>query len=144
MDDFKNYSELELLFIKEQLWLHSEELTELFERDIQRKNLIRDENLLNTFTDGSNYRVFERSGRVYLTLAFPIYSRFIEINYHKKIKQETNNIAEKKFGTKKKKKDTQWYSRNMYGSQNLLIGRLMWGLSDIERERLKNILEREK
>ena len=41
------------------------------------------------------------------------------------------------------KKNAKWYARNVYGAQNKLIGKLMWGLSDIEREKIKNQLLQE-
>jgi hypothetical protein len=148
----KPYSELELLFIKEQLYVHSEELTDLFVADIERKNLFKSGDLLSVFESGSPYKVWNSSGSVVLSMKFPDYGRFIEINFHKKLRTENNKDNAKKWGAKEKekakanskRKNTDWYTRNVYGSQNLLIGRLMWGLGDIEIQRLKNILEKEK
>ena len=128
------------LFIEETLNQHSEELTDLFVDSINRKNLIASEHLLKTF-QGDPWKVYSNGSTSILSLKFANYGRFIEINRKKKIKTESRTANGKKFT--KKRKNTSWYTRNVYGSQNLLIGRLMWGLSDIEMVRLKKILKKD-
>ena len=128
------------LFIEETLNQHSEELTDLFVDSINRKKLIESEHLLKTF-QGDPWKVYSKGSTSILSLKFANYGRFIEINQKKKIKTESTKANGKKFT--KKRKNTSWYTRNVYGSQNLLIGRLMWGLSDIEMDRLKKILKKD-
>ena len=104
-----------------------------------------------TFTGGNPFQVFQRGGQVVLSASFPDHGRFIEIQQKikKKIKTQSLDISAALWGltdAKKKKpsKNTQWYTKNVYGAQNRLIGRLMYGFTDIERERLTKILNREK
>ena len=138
------YTDIEKLFIQEELDQHAEYLSDLFVEDIEKNKLIKHSWLLDTFTSGNPFTISYRGNQVILSVKFPDYGRFIEIQQRKPIKTETQKGNASKWGTKKKakKKNTSWYTRNVYGSQNLLIGRLMYGLSDIERERLKNILQR--
>ncbi len=139
-----NYSDIEKLFIREELHLHSDYLSDLFVEDIEKKKLIDSTQLLDTFTAGNPFSISEKGGQIVLSVKFPDHGRYIEIQQRKKIKVETSKGNAAKWGAKKKskKKNTSWYTRNVYGSQNLLIGKLMYGLSDIERERLKNILNK--
>jgi len=79
---------------------------------------------------------------VVLSIKFPDYGRFIEIQKHKhRIKTESRSSNEAKWRKKQKKKDTSWYSRNAYGALNKLIGNLMYGYSDEVMERLKEELK---
>ena len=128
------------LFIKTTLEKHSEELSELFIGSIKRKRLINSEDLIETI-QGNPWKVHKRGEAQILSVEFANYGRFIEINQKKKIKTESRKANGKKFT--KKRKNTSWYTKNVYGSQNLLIGRLMWGLSDIEMDRLKKILKKD-
>ena len=43
-----------------------------------------------------------------------------------------------------KKKNNRWYARSMYSGYYKLVSRIMYGLSDLEIERLKGILENRK
>ncbi len=140
------YDQIETLCIKEELHQHADHLSDLFVEDIEKNKLIKHSWLLDTFTASNPFTISESNGQIILSVKFPDYGRFIEIQQRKKIKIETQKDNAAKWGVKKKtkKKNTSWYTRNVYGSQNLLIGKLMYGLSDIERERLKNILQKEK
>ncbi len=144
------YSDIELLFILDTLERHQEYLEELFIRDIGRKKMIKSKTLLSGFEQGHYTKSFQKGNSGVLQLKFPDYGRWVEIQYHKKKKipiLETSKSASK-WGVKKdsqkkrKRKNTSWYTRNVYGSLNKLIGTLMFGLSDIERERLKEFLGR--
>lgn len=137
------YSDIEALFIKEELDKHSEYLSDLFVDDIGRKKLVDSGKLLSVFTNANPFKISQNSNEITLSLKFPTYGRFIEIQQRKPIQIETSkeNAAKWKGKQKPKRKKTDWYTRNVYGSQNLLIGRLMYGLGDIEMKRLKGILE---
>jgi len=133
-----NYNEIEHQYIKEQLELHAKYLAELFREDISQKKLFETGSLSGTFATTSNFKEYESLGNHHLELKFTDYGRFIEIAFHKKIK--TQKDIENPFAKKPKNKNTNWYSPNVYGSQNRLIGRLMYGLSDIEIQRIKGML----
>ena len=134
------FNDIELLFIEEVLDQHGEYLFDLFQDTIDSKALKETENL----ADSIQFKVTQDSRGPKLSFTFPSYGRFIEINFHKRRQNssifgiERSNSQHLK---KKKKKDTDWYTRNVYGSLNRLIGILMYELSDSERLRLKNLLE---
>jgi len=147
------FSDLELLFIAETLDQHGEYLSDLFTESIEQKNLISDEDsqhLIDSISFKTQY-----GNNPKLSFSFPDHGRFIEIRYHKKStntelwSQDATNKAlwgrhtSGKAKAKKKKKDTRWYARNLYGSMNRLIGILMYELTDQERNRLKSIIERQ-
>lgn len=141
------YNAIELTWIKDVLDQHGEYLVDLIQETIREKNLIKSGELqesisYKTSMDGNNPK---------LSLSFISYGRAIEINYHKKsrntqsmLKPNTNAIvwgSMRKNAKTKKKKDTNFYARNAYGSLNRLIGILMYEFSDYERARIKGILE---
>lgn len=134
---------LENLFIQEELDQHGEYLMDLLQEAIEEKKLIVTRELMESMY----YLVNKREGRNSLALSFFGYGRAIEIRYHlskntrKLDKPSTNRML---FGMRDKKptrkKNTQWYSKNVYGSLNRLIGRVMYGMGEQERERLTKIL----
>jgi hypothetical protein len=136
-----DYNAIENQFIKEQLEKHAKFLNELYTKDIVFKNLIKDRDLIDASANTSNYKIYESGGNHHhLELKFPDHGRLIEIAFHKKIKTQKDIVNPFVLKKKVKKKNTNWYSRNTYGALNRLIGRLMWGLSDIEIERIKKLL----
>lgn len=140
------YNEVEQLFIQEILDQHGEYLTDLFVNSIQIKKNINTGELLA----GISYRVRKERNNFILSFTFPEYGRQIEIAYHKSKNSRkfaavnTNrllwNIRSNKDKTKKRK-DTLWYSKNLYGAQNTLIGRLGSEFTKDEIMRLKAIIE---
>lgn len=152
--DEGRFSELELLFIAETLDQHGEYLSDLFTESIEEKNLISDEDTQHLI-DSISFKT-QYGNNPKLQFNFPDHGRFIEIRYHKKStntelwSQESINKAlwgrhtAAKVKAKRKKKDTRWYARNLYGSMNRLIGILLYELTDEERKRLTQILERQK
>ncbi len=143
------YNELELAFIEEVLDQHGEYLADLLIDDIEQKNLVDSGKLI----EGIDYRVSKYGIDPVLLFSFPAYGRFIEINFHKKSQNE--NIWDSKQANRdilglrsnrkrKKKKDTRWYARNVYGSINRLLGVLGSEFTEHEKARLQRILDRQK
>jgi len=133
------FTDVELLFIEEVLDQHGEYLYDLFVDTIDNKNLKKSEDLINSI----NYKVSKDFRGPKLRFTFESHGRFIEINYFKR-RLNSSILGDRQNSRKlkgKKKKDTQWYTRNTYGSLNRLIGVLMYELSDNERSRLKGILD---
>jgi hypothetical protein len=146
------FSELELTFIAEVLDQHGEYLTDLLVDAIESKKLISQEDK-DHLIESISYDTTKFGINPALVINFPAYGRFIEINYHKRSKntslldQDSANKAlwgrsNTKKLTRKKKKDTRWYSKNVYGSLNRLIGILMYEFTEEERARLTNILQK--
>lgn len=143
------FNDEELLFIQETLDLHGEAVADLLMDAIEAKQLIKEGNLLECI----EYRVTYEGHNPKLSIKFPDYGRFIEINYHKKstnstmwndLAAERNNAVlggrnKKKLG--KKKKDTRFYAKTAYGTLNELIGKIMYGYSDIELARVKEMIK---
>jgi len=147
------YNEIELLFIREILDQHGEYLFDLLSEGIESKALIKEGVLL----DSLHYKVSMRGNNPVLSYYFVSHGRFIEIRYFKKSQNtrqwKTVNTEkelwkirskEDRLSRKKKKKDTNWYTRNVYGSQNRLIGRIGSEFTTEEITRLKNILSLQK
>ena len=141
-------AQIEQHWIAEKLDEHGEYLTDLFIEAIQQKDIINSGELLDYFDSGSKWKVANIAGTGMLSFPFFNYGRFVEIQSIKrrKIKTETpdTNAAIWGIKTKKKKsrtKNAQWYTKNVYGAQNRLIGRIMYGLSDIERNRIIETLK---
>lgn len=139
------------MYISEVLYQHGEYITDLVTDAIESKGLISDKDK-DHLIDSISTKVYNMKGiNPMLVLNFPSYGRFIEIKYHKNSRNtdilqriSTNKSIIQGVGTNRKmmkKKDTRWYSKNVYGSLNRLIGMLMYEFSDQERERLTRILE---
>ncbi|WP_321520008.1 hypothetical protein [uncultured Bacteroides sp.] len=133
--------ELKLLFIQEELSQHGEWLVDVLSEAIEKRGLMRTENLLESV----DYKTFTEGQNPGLRVSFFSYGRAFEIAGRKKINRhsvDTNKmIWKQKKNRNVMKKNTQWYVRNMYGGLNRLISRVMYGLSDVEIARLKGILE---
>ena len=145
---------MELTFIAEVLDQHGEYLTDLLVDAIESKKLISQEDK-DHLIESISYDTTKFGINPALVINFPAYGRFIEINYHKRSKntglldQDSANKAlwgrsNTKKLTRKKKKDTRWYAKNVYGSLNRLIGILMYEFTEEERARLTNILQQQK
>lgn len=143
--DATEQKRIENLFVQEELDQHGEFLMDLLVEAIEAKDLVKTQALMESMY----YTVNKREGNNSLTLNLFGYGRAIEIRYHtsknsrKLEKVNTNQLLWKARGheVRKKRKDTRWYSHNVYGSLNRLFGRIAWGLSEQEKERLKKILE---
>lgn len=143
------YSDLELEFIAGSLATHGTYLKDLLQEAINAKKLIKDGSLLS----GINFGVQKYGQDPALTFSFASYGRFIEIRYHKKSlnsmlwKQSHAEAKAAIWGRRqpkvrsRKKKDTRWYAKTVYGSINELIGHIMYDMSSQELSRLKNIIE---
>jgi len=140
--------ELEYEFIVESLdvWADVWVIPEL-EDAIDRLNLKNTGDLRTSFSSK-----VVRGVNPKLELTFLSYGRAIEIAYHKKRSKNTSKFLREQtnkslWGVKSKsksKKDTRWYSKNVYGSLNRLIGKLMYEYDDVALERMKNILSKAK
>lgn len=136
--------ELKLLFIQEELSQHGEWLVDALTEAIEKRGLMRTENLL----DSVDYKTFNSGQNPGVRVSFFSYGRAFEIAGRKKINRHSADTNKMIWNMKQNrhsiKKNTQWYARNMYGGLNKLISRVMYGLSDVEIARLKGILENRK
>lgn len=111
--------------------------------DIANKNLIKDGELKSGIS-WQVERIGQKGGK--LTMDFPMHGRFIEIQYHKKSTnaQKLSSINRDIWGVKenrpRKRKDTRWYTHNVYGELNSLIGELMYGLTDAVKAQMRRDL----
>jgi len=132
--------DIEQEFIELELDEHYAYLADLFIDDINNKKLIKSEKLLNHFENENVSEINKGSYGTTLKIKFPNYGRFIEIQSKKKIKSNNIDTNALLWGVKeaksKKKKNTDWYTKNVYGAQGRLIGRIMYGFSDIVRQQI--------
>jgi len=128
---------LEFRFVQASLKKYGFELRNLMIQDIDDKNLINESVLMH----GINFEV-KRAGYMggSLKFTFPSYGRFIEINYFKRrntsISSIRNEAIHSIYGIRKrkpKKKDTRFYTHNVFGLLNDLIGELMYGFTEAVR-----------
>lgn len=87
-----------------------------------------------------------------LLFYFPDYGRFMEIQYYKRSANYRGGLGrltnwqamtqtKRGFQSMKKKKDTRWYTRNVMGNLNQLIGELMYGLTDaVKNEMISKLI----
>lgn len=139
-------SDIEQLFIRETLDQHGEYLSDLFVDAIEKKGLIDQGNLLSNIY----YRVEKRGPSFVLAFTFKGYGRVIEIMYHKRRRNAIESIRKnldvwntRKRERQPRRKDTRWYARNLYGAQNKLIGKLMYGLTEDTSKRLRAIIQKQ-
>ena len=143
------FSELELAFIDDQLDQHGERVRDLLMEAIEARDLIKDGNLL----DGITWRVGRYGINPHLEISFPDYGRFIEIGYFKKrsnntgmwtrTNEEANRALlgiRRKKKSSRRKKDTRFYAKTVYGTLNTLIGKIMYEFTDAEMERMKQVI----
>lgn len=138
----RNSEELKLLFIEEELSQHGEWLCDVLSEAIEKRKLIESGELQGSV----NYSSFKSGENPGLRVSFVKYGRFLDIEGYKK-KKHTVDTNREIWGIRQnrvRKKNTQWYARNMYGGLNRLISRIMYGLTDAEVERLKGILNNRK
>jgi hypothetical protein len=135
---------LEFRFVQASLKKYGFELKNLMEKDIDDKDLIQSTNLQT----GISFEV-KRAGYAggVLKFTFPSYGRFIEIHYFKKrnnsISSLRNDATNTIWGIRKKsraKKDTRWYTHNVFGLLNELIGELMYGFTESVRLNMRKQL----
>lgn len=140
------YSDEEILFIKEILDQHGEYLTDILVDDLKKKKLKYKGKLLSQFEDSIPYSVNQSGINPKLLFSFFGYGRAIEINYHKSKNAKKFSSSKDIWGVKKRKrrKNTKWYTHNVMGSLNRLLGVLGSEYSEHERKRLKNILDNQK
>ena len=140
------YNEVELLFIQEVLDQHGEYLADLLTDDVEKKRLRKKDELLSSI----HYKVTKYGIDPVLQVSFMSYGRAIEIAWHKRsqnTKKWVTDTNKEVWGInrrKKRKKNTLWYARNVYGSQNRLISILSNEFTNEEQARLKNILHQQK
>lgn len=140
------YNDVELLFIERTLEMHGEYLTDLLREEIEKKGLIKDQDLL----DSIDFDVRKYGIDPVLLVNFLSHGRFIEIRYHKKSKN-TSGIFSPNPNTllwgmrenrkRTKKKDTRWYAKTAYGTINHLLSTLATDFSEEEVKNLKRILQ---
>lgn len=143
-----DFDDVELEFVKRTLREHGEYLVKILRESIEEKDLLKDGILI----DSIDYKVSEYSINPILYIEFKGYGRAIEIAWHKRKKTSKNTNSWEKsvnqdiwgFGQtnkkKKARKDARWYSKNVYGSLNRLIGILSYELSDELRKKIKKDL----
>lgn len=138
-----NLTTVEEMFVLELLKEHAEYISDMLERDIIRKNLKITEALLKSL----HVWVDKNGSNLCLFLGFYSYGRAVEIQDNKNVKfvrknkeglSRSNAISSIRRAAKKDKK---FYAKNVYGSLNRLIGRMQSGYSEMEIQRIKNILE---
>jgi hypothetical protein len=136
MARIQRFDDKQMEFISDVLNEHGDFLKGILQDAIQEKKLLVSGDLsasikTDTSMSGNNPK---------LSLSFTSYGRAIEIRYHRKSSNtqkfmvadtksllygmRSNNIQ------RKKKKDTRWYARNVYGSLNRMIGILMYEYGD--------------
>lgn len=134
----KELSDVEKLFVMEVLDTHGEYVVDLLADSITEKKLRITDDLI----DSLDYKVTQRGSDYVLNISFMSYGRAIEIALFKsrRLRREANASDKKKI-RRAKHKDTRFYSHNVYGSINRLLGRMSSEYSDAEIARLKGILE---
>jgi len=145
------FSELELAFIDDALDQHGEHIRDLLMDAIEARNLIKEGVLLG----GITWRVGRYGINPHLEIMFPDYGRFVDIKGYQARKQSSNTkhwresininndllgIRSKAKPKQKRLKDTKFYSKTVYGTLNELIGKIMYGFTDAEMERMKKVI----
>lgn len=134
--------ELKLLFIEEELLQHGEWLTDVLTDAIEKRKLRRTDDLLHSV----NYSAFKEGKNPGLRFSFLSYGRAVDIAAYKQNRHKVDTMRDI-WGQKQntmKKKNNRWYAQSMYSGYYKLVSRIMYGLSDLEIERLKGILEARK
>ena len=134
---------IKLLYQKEVLYRHGDYLMDLLDMAIEKKKLKNKGELKESLSFDVKK---DFAGRLILQISFLGYGRAVEIRYHKSKNQKT--WAEQRRNdvwglNRKRRKDTRWYARNVYGSINRLIAVMREEFSKEEIQRLKRILEKE-
>ena len=128
-------------FVNRALENHGKRLDNLLRQTISQRRLKQKGKLLSSISHSVS-----SPGNPSLKYSFYGYGRAIEIKWHK-MKHNRNayrqrgeesvfNIREKR----KRRKNTNWYSRNVYGSVNRLWSEISFGYIDHEADKLKDSL----
>lgn len=142
MDKNDISDDVKLLYIEEELSQHGEWLCDVLTEAIEKRQIMQTQALFES-VDYSTFKEGENPG---VRVNFLTYGRFVDIAAyrHKSNHQVDTNREVWGIRHNRKHKPKQWYARNMYGGLNRLIGRVMYGLTDQEIERLKGILTNRK
>ncbi len=136
------FNEIEMLYVKDRLLKWGVETIKLFRKEIKYKRLRIGDVLIESLRPIIAMEGYDPK----IEFAFYGYGRAIEIEYFKKQKLNVwqKPLNQTIWGTKenrqrKKKKNTQWYSRTVYGRLNNLISVIGTEYSEQEIARLKKI-----
>lgn len=132
--------ELKFLFIKEALWQHADYLDDILQEAISRRKLINEGDLV----DNISFNVRQDGDKPVLQVNFPVHGRFIEIRFYKSRNRQKHEseVRRNLYNLQtRKKKNAQWYTRNVMGGLKRLISSIQTGLTREEIDRLKFILE---
>ncbi len=142
--------EIEFQFIQDTLNKFGYEVKNLMVQEINSKDLISKGTKDAHLKDSIYFEVKEAgSSGGQLLIFFPTYGRIIEIAYFKKSPNTKNAFgktntalwtSKKNRGLLRRKKDTRWYSKTVYGKLNHLVGELMWGLTEEISNQIKSEL----
>jgi hypothetical protein len=132
-------NEIEDLFVSKVLDTHGEYLIDLLQNSIEEKGLRITDELLESL----NYKVEKKGNDYVLVVSFLSYGRAIEIGFFKskRIRREQRAMNQTDNIRRRKKKDTRFYAKNVYGSINRLLGRMSSEYTEQEIARLKGILQ---
>ncbi len=135
-------NELKLLFIQEELSQHGEWLADVLTDVIERQKLVR----TGALQESIEYSGFMEGENPGLRFKFLSYGRAVDIAGYKENRHKVNTMRDiwgQKQNTMSKRRN-RWYAKSMYSGYYKLVARIMYGLSDLEIERLKGILENRK
>jgi len=139
---------IEFQFVESTLKKFGFKLIEILVRDIVDKNLISNSKRVGAHLKDSISFEVKRAGHMggELLFYFPDYGRFIEIQYFKRTPNSKlafrNSYNTSLISIKhnrpgmSRRRDTRWYSRNVYGQINELCGQLMYGFTEAMRQNL--------
>ena len=135
-------NEIENRFIAEELDIHGDTLVTALKDAITDKHLIAKSNLLNSLS----YKADSSSKR--LSISFITYGRIHDLKRNNGIRHESPDTNALIWGIKKtkkrnKRKNKYWYAKTAYGLLGKLSNSLMYGLSEIERKRITDQLNKE-
>lgn len=138
------FDEVQLLFIKETLEQHGVYVSELLAQSLKDKKMVKSGALRDEFAGRNAFKVSNGPGSPKLEFTFSSYGRFAEIGYFKSKNTKNFMVGSQNSlflsAKSKKKKDTRFYSKFVWGSLNRLIGILMYEYDDATIARLKEQL----
>lgn len=132
-------------FIRRMIWDELERLGKKFGGDIRRKKLRMTDLLLNMAEgkDGTKdmFEYKEQHGFHSIKILFPDYGRLLDMQYYQKRQNyETRDALRALHGIKTKKRDTRWFSKNVYK----WIAELSWQLRYASKKEVENNLGNKK
>ncbi len=120
-------------FIRRTIRETLEKLRGRFRKDIIEKKLRMTDYLLDT-VEGRGKDIFnysENNGTHTIELIFPDYGRQLDMRYYQKRQYyQTPGANRELYGIKKKKRDTRWYSKNVYPWLAELQWELRYGFTE--------------